>query len=96
MAVYVDPIMPTIPTRKWPFRYACHLLADSDIELQQFARRLSLRREWYQCQGILPHYDLTYSKRLLALRLGAIRIDGRQAVLRYLAAKKNLEQNASV
>jgi len=52
-----------------------HLTADSRGELDVFAARLGLRPQWIQYPGTcLEHYDLTDSKRRLALRLGAIAI----------------------
>lgn len=48
----------------------CHLLADSPDELHAFASRLGLKRKWFQ-DGRWPHYDLTASKRDLAVGLGA-------------------------
>jgi len=74
MSVYVDKLMPCIPSPKWPFRFACHLIADSIRELDGFARRLGLKREWFQQGKLLPHYDLCASKRKLALELGAIEL----------------------
>lgn len=46
----------------------CHMVSDtSDEELHAFAARLGLKRGWFQGD----HYDLTASKRALAIRLGA-------------------------
>lgn len=85
MTVYVDDF--GMPARvggingRWS-----HLIADSRDELHEFAARLGLRREWFQdpvVNGKPPrpapgsrhaeawHYDVTQSKRQLALRLGA-------------------------
>jgi hypothetical protein len=56
----------------------CHMATDGDPEeLHAMARKLGLKREWYQDRdksGRLhnhPHYDLTPSKRTLAIRYGA-------------------------
>lgn len=35
------------------------------------AARLGLKREWFQQNSRLPHYDLVPSKRALALKYGA-------------------------
>lgn len=72
MSVYVDEL------RVWPSRItcfrngSCHLTADTLDELHAFARRLGLRREWFQDHPIAPHYDLTASRRELALQRGAV------------------------
>lgn len=51
----------------------CHLFADeADCpELHAFARRLGMRRAWFQGD----HYDLVPTKRARAVRLGAIEAD---------------------
>jgi len=87
MTVYVDGanIQATVGrhTSKWS-----HLTADSPDELHTFAKRLGLRREWFQtCRTrcgkpgapcVHWHYDVTAPKRAVAVRLGAVEIDMRQ------------------
>lgn len=75
--VYVDDAT-------WPWRGQlwCHLLADSNDELHEFAARLGLRRSWFQGVSRFPHYDLTANKRAQAIRLGAQAMDVRAAVMR--------------
>lgn len=68
--VYVDTLFQTAPSLLWPYRQACHLMADSEQELHTFAQRLGLRRAWFQPRSH-PHYDLTPSKRRRATVLGA-------------------------
>lgn len=90
MTVYVDDI--GIPARvgglsgRWS-----HLIADSQEELHAFAARLGLRRAWFQEPTVngkfkaVPgsraaenwHYDVTASKRTLALKLGAVAVSWR-------------------
>jgi hypothetical protein len=89
MTVYVDKLFPTIPQLSWPFSWACHLVADTTIELHAFARQLGLQSEWYQVsQGRIPHYDLTLNKRKQALRLGAKEISGRELIQMFRAVQK--------
>lgn len=73
MTVYVDPMMPTMATEKWRFKYGCHLYADTLEELHEFARRLGLKRSWFQTREAtgLDHYDLVVGKRRRAIQLGA-------------------------
>lgn len=79
MGVYVDDIRLVVKNRYWPYAKACHLVADTIRELHIFARRLSLRRDWFQTNNI-PHYDLTENKRDQALRFGALEITNKRMV----------------
>ena len=57
------------------------MFADTEAELHAMAKRLGLRREWFQQHPRLPHYDIVPSKRTLALSLGAKAVDRSQVVL---------------
>jgi len=48
-----------------------HLTADSEEELDKFASALGLKVEWKQKESSFIHYDVSESKRLMAIRLGA-------------------------
>ena len=64
MSVFVDDLFVWPPTGKqW-----CRMIADTDEEMEEFARLLGLKRQWKHGD----HYDLTPSKRNEALRRGAI------------------------
>jgi len=66
-----------------------HLTADARAELDAFAARLGLRAQWIQHPGsCLEHYDLTDSKRRLALRLGAIAITSGEAGHQVVAKRQ--------
>lgn len=52
----------------------CHLLADTEAELLAFAERLGLKREWFQRDHALPHFDICRAKRQAAIAAGAIEI----------------------
>jgi len=82
MSVYVDNLRPCQPKRVWRWCTSCHLIADSPVELHEFAARLGLQRSWFQAFGRLPHYDLTAGKRRRALALGAHQISDRALVAR--------------
>ncbi len=69
MAVYIDK-----PRWRWKGKLWCHITADSAVELHDFAKRLGLRRDWFQ-DGRLPHYDTVFHDK--ALRLGAVLVDSR-------------------
>jgi len=64
VSVYVDPMMPCVPSLRWRWTESCHLFADSPAELHLFAARLGLQHSWFQNRpGKLPHYDLTSGMR---------------------------------
>jgi len=88
MAVYIDDAQipasvrngDRVHTSTWS-----HLTADTEDELHAFARKLGLRREWYQGpdeHGDLWHYDLTAGKRQQALKLGALPVPAREIVVK--------------
>lgn len=84
MSVYIDKLF-KYKNSKW-----CHMWADSETELHEFAQLIGLRREWAQFhQGAvnLPHYDLTPTKRTLALEMGAIESNIKQHVMNLMKPK---------
>lgn len=85
MAVYIDKL------RNWGWKHgpSCHLYADSNEELHAFAARLGLKREWFQPSSSGPHYDITASKRRLAVTLGAIEHTDREMVEHMRAWRKD-------
>ena len=81
MSVYVDNMQPVIRNKNWRYNKACHMVADSLSELHAMAKRLSLKRSWFQPgTPSLPHYDLTASKRQQAVRFGVIEITDEQLI----------------
>lgn len=76
MTVYVDELA-EVTARKAPhIKRWCHMLADTDEELEAFARLLGLRRAWKHAD----HYDLATKQRARAVALGAREISSRQMV----------------
>lgn len=73
MTVYVDRPFPTKRSAQWPYAKAVHMMADTDDELHAFARKLHLRRSWFQGD----HYDITHARYRTALRLGAVQTTSR-------------------
>ena len=47
-----------------------YMVADTESELHAFARKIGLKRSWFQPQSS-PHYDLTPAKRQEAVAMGA-------------------------
>lgn len=100
MTVYVDelrdyhPEQVKAPARRYGTRW-CHLNADTETELHEFASRLGLSRSWYQpgnqkggFNWYLSHYDLTPGKRAMAVRLGAVEVQIRDQVKRFIAERQ--------
>lgn len=51
------------------------LFADNLDELHRLAKRIGLRRRWFQRKSAMPHYDLTRNKRREAIMAGALIVD---------------------
>lgn len=62
MTVYIDDM--EIPFRNM---IMCHMIADTERELHEMADKIGLKRSWYQDD----HYDVSLSKKKLALQRGA-------------------------
>lgn len=54
------------------------MASDSLVELQEFAQKIGLKRDWFQNKFNRPHYDLIKSKRKLAVELGAKEVTRRE------------------
>ena len=63
----------------------CHMVSDtSEEELHEFAQKIGLKREWAQLrpEASAAHYDLTPTKRELAILLGAVEVSSKELVKR--------------
>jgi hypothetical protein len=95
MSVYVDQLFDCSPysikerqaRRVFGGKKACHMWADTPDELHAMARRIGLKREWFQDRISLPHYDLTPSRRRLAMALGAVE----RSLMEHFKAKRQGE-----
>jgi hypothetical protein len=77
MTVYVDDM-------RAPFgrMVMCHMLADSDEELHAMAEKIGLSRRWHQKPGTPhSHYDISLSKRVLAVANGAKQLGWRDIAM---------------
>lgn len=80
MPVYVGVPM-------WPFgrMIMCHMVADTEEELDEMADKIGVARRWKQAPrrdkgvGSLVHYDIAKSKRQLALYHGAVPLNDIEA-----------------
>ena len=74
--IYVDALQ-FYPDAPFGHSWWCHLW-DGDMRvdrLDAFARSLGLNRNWRQNDRVLIHYDLVPSKRELAIRKGAVKME---------------------
>jgi hypothetical protein len=83
MAVYVDKLVDYV----WRHGPSCHLIADSVVELKEFAVRIGMRVEWYQPRSS-PHFDLTAEGREAAVKNGAIELTNREFVTKIRELRK--------
>lgn len=75
MSVYVDDMQAKVGSM-----ILCHMIADTDDELHAMAARLGVARRWHQAPPQhRSHYDISLSKRALALHYGAMAITWREA-----------------
>lgn len=75
MSVYVDNMR-----AQFGRMVMCHMLADSTEELLAMADRIGVQRKWLQHPGdpMHEHFDIALSKRALAVKAGAIELDGHE------------------
>lgn len=72
MTVYVDKL-PDAGWGRW--NGGAHMMGSDLAELHAMARQIGLKREWFQDDSTFAHYDLTASKRRLAVQAGAVEIE---------------------
>ncbi len=72
MSVYVDRVRISFHRM-----VMCHMIADTPHELHTMANAIGMPRRWFQepPAASFPHYDISLSKRALALKHGAIDCD---------------------
>ena len=84
MTVYIDSMNASYRRMKM-----CHMLADSEVELLDMAKRIGVNLKWIQFKGTYKcHFDICQSKKKIALELGAIEITRRE-VAKLLKDKRN-------
>jgi hypothetical protein len=84
VTVYVDDAR-----NKFGRMIMCHMLADTPEELHAMAEAIGMKREWYQTplKSSFPHYDLSLSRRALAVTRGAKEIS-RQELAAHMKVTK--------
>lgn len=73
--VYVDDYLAPYGRMK-----LSHMMADSDEELEEMARKLGLEQRWKQSPHRHPHYDVCMAKRRKAIKLGVKAVSCRELV----------------
>lgn len=68
--IYVDD-MCFSPMGRFRNMRMSHMIADTVEELHRFAAKIGLKRSWFQDKLSGPHYDISMSKRRLAIFHGA-------------------------
>lgn len=105
MTVYVDEIRDwtlIAKARRLRHTHWCHLTADTEAELHEFAAWLGLKRSWFQKKSERDyrwHYDVTPPKRAQAVKLGAREVDRRfigQLMIRRQEQRDGAERGATV
>ena len=79
MTIYVDEIRSLVKIThglKGLHNAGCHMMAESDAELEAMAKRLRLRKDWKHGD----HYDLSPNKRKQACAAGAVEVTSRELV----------------
>lgn len=80
MTVYVDALRYYI-IPKIRYNYFCHMVADTNDELYSMAKKIGLQKGWVQIDVTgFTHFDITPSKRRLAIQFGAKEISSREIV----------------
>lgn len=87
MSIYVDALFPCIKNKNWRYNESCHLVGDTEEELHSFAKKLGLKRQWFQQRHKLSHYDLNKSKRAKAVEMGAIEVSRKKIVIMLRSLK---------
>ena len=72
--IYIDQYPEWIVPSGHMFHKGGHLFGTDIEELHTFAKKIGLKREWYQNQ-VFPHYDLTSGKRKIAIHHGATPVE---------------------
>lgn len=93
MAIYVDQLANWGWVMRGRVVRNCHMFTD-ELNLEELhlaAERIGMKRQWFQAHRIAPHYDLTASRRLVAVSIGVIEVSRREASAIW-KARRDLEQ----
>lgn len=75
--VYVDNFYVTGVTYRG--MKMCHMIADTTDELLEMVDKIGVQRKWIQHPGTPnEHFDICFSKRVKAVKIGAVEINYRE------------------
>lgn len=88
--IYVDALMPTQRSRRWPFDSSCHCFhRHHDLDaLETFVLAIGCQLHWLDRTPGFPHFDLTPGMRAKAVKAGAIEITCDHPVMREMFVKR--------
>ena len=88
MTVYVDDMKASFkPSHRPGYTYVMsHMVADTEGELHAMADKIGVARRWHQGD----HYDITQTKRMLAIKLGAVEISRKELGYKVMAKRRAL------
>jgi len=76
---------------EWRGKQWFHMFTDNDdlTELHEIAKKIGLKRDWFQNKS-LPHYDVTENKKKLAILNGVTALNQKEAntMIRGIFVKK--------
>lgn len=91
--IYVDSIKTYLreaiePRARCNGRQWCHLFTDTEEELHDFAKKIGMKRGWFQRHKRFPHYDLVPRRRAMAVKLGAEEISLRDFMKKFILVRR--------
>lgn len=90
MSVYIDK-----EKIKYRRMIMGHMIADSLEELHEMAEKIGMKREWFQPRSF-PHYDVSLSRRKLAVENGAVECDRHRFVKILRRLKREYLENGEL
>tara|TARA_Y100000815_G_scaffold259347_2_gene269706 strand:- start:145 stop:489 length:345 start_codon:yes stop_codon:yes gene_type:complete len=87
MTVYIDQA-------RNPYRGMImgHMIADNILDLFDMAKIIGMRAEWFQ-PGSFPHFDVSVTRRRLAIQNNAIIVDRRSLVQHMRQYRERLKED---
>lgn len=81
MSVYIDNMEKPYKSRTGRIYKLNHMIADTDDELFEMAKKIGLKMDWFQPKSF-PHFDVTIVKKKEAIKLGAIAVTTRELIIK--------------
>lgn len=77
----------------------CHMIADTPSELHEMALAIGMQRKWYQTPDgpgkvSFPHYDVSKSRKVIAIQRGALVLERRPFVERKRLIRARILEDA--